>query len=455
MTNRVAAAGLSVDGELYAFINDEALPGTGIAPDAFWSSFAAILNDLSPKNRALLEKRDALQSQIDAWHDAQSGAPIDVAAYEGFLRSIGYLVPEGGDFTIGTDNTDAEIASVAGPQLVVPVMNARYALNAANARWGSLYDAVYGTDALGDAPTGKDFDPKRAQRVIDWTRDFLDRAAPLASGSFRFAEGFRVVDGALIVDVGGDAVALAQPDRFAGYRGAPDAPDAILLVNNGLHIELTIDRAHPIGKLDQAGVANIVIESALSTIMDCEDSVAAVDAEDKVVVYRNWLGLMRGDLVERFDKGGETVERKLAADRTYTAPDGSTLTLQGRSLMLVRNVGHLMTNDAVRDADGQPIFEGLLDAMVTSAIALHDVKKTAGPRNSRTGSVYIVKPKMHGPEEAAFADETFARVEDALGLPRNTLKIGVMDEERRTTVNLKECIRAVKDRLFFINTGFL
>ena len=455
MVESITVDGFSIDPALHAFIVDEALPGTGVAPDAFWSALTGLLRDLAPKNRALLEKRDAIQAKLDGWHDAQGGGAIDADAYGAFLREIGYVVADGPDFAIETPQTDPEIASVAGPQLVVPVMNARYALNAANARWGSLYDALYGADAIPGKPAGGGFDAARGAQVVAWARAFLDRSAPLAGGSHADATGYAVKDGALVVALGDKAAALADPAQFAGYRGAADAPEAVLLVKNGLHVELTIDRAHSIGATDKAGVADVILESALSTIMDCEDSVAAVDAEDKVVVYRNWLGLMRGDLSERFEKGGKTIARTLNPDRAYTAPDGSALSLQGRSLMLVRNVGHLMTIDAVRDPDGNPVPEGLLDVMITGVIALHDLKKTDGPRNSRTGSVYIVKPKMHGPEEAAFADTIFAAVEDALGMARNTLKIGVMDEERRTTVNLKECIRAVKGRLFFINTGFL
>ncbi|MEM7524603.1 MAG: malate synthase G [Pseudomonadota bacterium] len=455
MSNRTTVEGFSIDRSLYEFVNDEALLGTGVAPDAFWSNLTALLRELAPKNRALLEKRDALQAKIDAWHDAQGAGVVDAVAYKAFLTEIGYLVADGPDFAIETANTDAEITTVAGPQLVVPVMNARYALNAANARWGSLYDALYGTDAIPGAPDGKGFDVNRGAQVIAWAREFLDRAAPLAEGSHASATGYALVDGALVVTLGDKTVGLKSPGQCVGYRGAPASPDAVLLANNGLHVELRFDQKHPVGAMDKAGVADVMLESAMSAIMDCEDSVAAVDAEDKVVVYRNWLGLMRGDLVESFEKSGRTVERKLNPDRDYLAPDGSPVTLQGRSLMLVRNVGHLMTIDAVLDPDGQPVPEGLLDAMITSVIAMHDLKKADGPRNSRTGSVYIVKPKMHGPEEVAFADEIFSRVEDALGLARNTLKIGVMDEERRTTVNLRECIRAVKGRLFFINTGFL
>jgi len=458
MADRVAVGDIAVARVLYDFVNDEVLPGTGVSPEKFWDGFEEIVRDLAPKNRALLEKRDALQAAIDDWHKSRRGKHFELSEHKAFLTDLGYLLPEGPRFEIATQNVDAEMAQVAGPQLVVPVMNARYALNAANARWGSLYDALYGTDAIpddGGAARGKGYNPVRGQRVIEFARGVLDQAAPLSGASWRDATELMIEDGALIVATKSGKVGLERPETFAGYKGAKDSPSAILLTHHGLHLEIEIDRNHPIGKGDAAGISDIVVESAMTTIMDFEDSIAAVDAEDKVAAYRNWLGLMNGDLTASFDKGGKTVERALNEDRTYTAPDGSTLKLHGRSLMLVRNVGHLMTIDAVVTKDGAPIPEGLLDAMVTSAIALHDIGPGGRRKNSRTGSVYIVKPKMHGPEEAAFTDELFGRVESVLWLPRFTLKVGIMDEERRTTLNLKESIRAVMNRVVFINTGFL
>ncbi|HUH50363.1 MAG TPA: malate synthase G, partial [Mycoplana sp.] len=450
--------GLSFDQELLDFLVKEALPGTDVDADRYFSEFAAIVEALAPENRALLEKRDRLQEQLDAWYKA-NGAPTDLGAYEAHLRDIGYILPEGPDFVVTTANVDPEISTMAGPQLVVPVMNARYALNAANARWGSLYDALYGTDAIPEtdgAEKGKGYNPKRGAKVIAWVRAFLDESVPLAGAGWSDARSFAIRDGALKVSLSdGEVVGLKSPEKFAGYAGEASAPRAILLCNNGLHIEVVIDASTEIGRGDLAHISDVRIEAALTTIMDAEDSVAAVDAADKVVVYRNWLGLMKGDLQEEVAKGGKTFTRKLNPDPAYTAPNGSALTLPGRSLMLVRNVGHLMTNPAILDKEGREVPEGIMDAMVTVLIALHDVGANGRRMNSRAGSIYVVKPKMHGPEEVAFASKIFARVEAALGLAPNTIKMGIMDEERRTTVNLKESIRAAKERVFFINTGFL
>ncbi len=451
-------SGLTVDSALADFINAQVLPGLPVSEAQFWDGLAGIVGDLTDTNLALLARREDLQAQMDDFHRANPGPIRDMAAYEAFLRSIGYLVDAGPDFSVQTTNVDPEIATIAGPQLVVPVMNARYALNAANARWGSLYDALYGTDAIaedGGAERGGGYNPVRGERVIARARAVLDGSAPLADGaSFADATGFAVADGKLQVHLSDGGVAgLANPERFVGYRGAPDALTAILLRHNGLHLEIQIDASHPIGQTDPAHVKDVLVESAISTIMDCEDSVAAVDAADKIVAYANWLGLMRGDLSETFDKGGRSVTRALNPDRDYSAPDGSDLRLKGRALMLVRNVGHLMSNPAIHDAGGREIQEGILDAMVTAACAMHDLQREGG--NSLHGSIYVVKPKMHGPEEVAFADQLFGRVEDALGLPRYTMKMGIMDEERRTTVNLRACIRAAQHRVAFINTGFL
>ncbi|BCH20272.1 malate synthase G [Mesorhizobium sp. L-8-3] len=458
MSDRVETAGLKVARELRDFVEREALPGTGVEAAAFWQAFAAIVHDLAPKNRALLARRDALQEKIDGWY-REHGAPADMDAYKAFLSGIGYLVPEGPAFTVTTQNVDPEIASVAGPQLVVPVMNARYALNAANARWGSLYDALYGTDAIPEtdgAEKGKGYNPVRGAKVIQWARNFLNEAVPLAGAPWQEARGFAVKGGALVVSLdGGRTTGLKKPEQFAGYLGEASAPGQILLRNNGIHVEVLIDAGSAIGRDDPAHIADVWLESAITTIMDCEDSVAAVDAADKVVVYRNWLGLMKGDLAEEVAKAGKTFTRTLNPDRDYTGPDGSRFTLRCRSLMLVRNVGHLMGNPAVLDRDGNEVPEGIMDAMITSLIALHDVGPAGRRKNSPAGSVYIVKPKMHGPDEVAFAVEIFGRVEAALGMAPNTLKMGIMDEERRTTVNLKECIRAASERVVFINTGFL
>ena len=463
MGNRIAIGNLKVDKGLYALVRDEIAPGTGIEADAFWKAFSDIVTAMAPENRALLDKRDAIQQQIDVWHLARKGEPMDSEAYADFLSEIGYLVPEGEDFCVTTENVDAEIATISGPQLVVPTDNARYALNAANARWGSLYDAFYGTDVISEADSATrdtDYNPIRGAKVIAETEKFLDEAIGLASGSFADVTQFslKAIEGkqqlrARLSD--GGEVGLADTDKFVGFVQDGEELTAILFRNNGLHIEVQLDREHPVGKAHPADVVDVILESAITTIQDCEDSVAAVDAADKVQVYRNWNGIMRGTLETTFEKNGKPLTRRLAPDKTFTAPDGGTLTLPGRSLLLIRNVGLHIYTDAVTTADGEEIPEGFLDAMVTTFAAVHDVRANGTFTNSRTGSVYIVKPKFHGPEEVAFTVRLFERIESALGLARNTVKIGIMDEERRTTVNLKECIREAKERIVFINTGFL
>ncbi|MDG2327582.1 MAG: malate synthase G [Halioglobus sp.] len=460
MTDRIQQGGLQVASVLHHLLENDIAPGTGIAAADFWQALESVITELAPENRALLQVREDLQAKIDQWHRANSGADYDKAAYKAFLQEIGYLLPEGDDFSITTENVDPEVATLAVPQLVVPVMNARFALNAANARWGSLYDALYGTDVIseeGGAERAGAYNPVRGDKVIAYARDFLNEHCPLTSSHHKQAVAYTIADGKLQVELNDGVIsALANPEQLVAFTGNADAPSGVLLRHNGLHIEIQIDPSTPIGATDKAGVKDVCLESALTTIQDCEDSVAAVDAEDKVVVYSNWLGLMRGDLAEAFQKGGKSLTRTLNPDRQFTATDGSTLTLPGRSLLFVRNVGHLMTNEAILDAQGNEIPEGIMDGMFTAMIALHDLNKDdSAPRNSRKGSVYIVKPKMHGPDEVAFTCKLFDRIEDGLGMARNTLKVGIMDEERRTTINLKQCIRVAKDRLVFINTGFL
>ncbi len=456
MTKHCKREHLSVDENLCRFIESEALPGTGLAPENFWRGFSDLVNELGPVNQQLLERRDAIQAKIDQWHQTNS---FDANAYKQFLNDIGYLVETPADFEISTRKVDTEISSQAGPQLVVPIMNARFSLNATNARWGSLYDALYGTDAIsednGAEKTGP-YNPVRGAAVIARGRELLDQAAPLASDSHANASAYRIEQGQLRVTLAsGETTGLSDPEKLAGFQGSADAPSAVLLKNNGLHLEICIDPNSPIGKTDNAGVSDIVVEAAITTIQDCEDSVAAVDAEDKIQVYRNWLGLMQGTLSESFQKNGKSLTRTLAADRHYENARGETFSLPGRSLLFIRNVGHLMQNPAIRDGNGNEIYEGIMDAVLTSTIAMHDLKGNGPIKNSRTGSVYIVKPKMHGPEEVAFANTLFNRVEAMLGLSKNTLKMGIMDEERRTTVNLKACIHAARERVVFINTGFL
>lgn len=459
MTEHVQVGGLQVAKVLFDFVNNEAIPGTGITADQFWAGADKVIHDLAPKNKALLAKRDDFQARIDTWHQTHAGQGHDPVAYKAFLQDIGYLLPEAADFEASTQNVDDEIARMAGPQLVVPVMNARFALNASNARWGSLYDALYGTDAISEAngaEKGKGYNKVRGDKVIAFARAFLDEAAPLSAGSHVDSTGYKIVDGKLIVSLkGGSNSGLRDDAQLIGFQGPAAEPIAILLKHNGLHFEIQIDASTPVGQTDAAGVKDVLMEAALTTIMDCEDSVAAVDADDKVVIYRNWLGLMKGDLAEEVAKGGQTFTRTMNPDRVYTGVDGSDVTLHGRSLLFVRNVGHLMTIDAILDKDGNEVPEGILDGLITSLAAIHSLNGNNTRKNSRTGSVYIVKPKMHGPEEAAFTNELFGRIEEVLNLARNTLKVGIMDEERRTTVNLKACIKAASERVVFINTGFL
>jgi len=460
MTERVQVGGLQVAKVLYDFVNNEAIPGTGVDAAAFWAGADSVIHDLAPKNRALLAKRDELQAQIDAWHQARAGQAHDAVAYKAFLQEIGYLLPEAEDFQATTQNVDEEITHMAGPQLVVPIMNARFALNAANARWGSLYDALYGTDAISEADgasKGPGYNEVRGNKVIAYARAFLDEAATLENGSHVDSTGYRIEGGKLVVSLkNGSTSGLKDSQQLLGFQGDASAPIAVLLKHNGIHFEIQIDPSSPIGQTDAAGVKDILMEAALTTIMDCEDSIAAVDADDKTIVYRNWLGLMKGDLVEELEKGGKRITRAMNPDRVYTKADGNgELTLHGRSLLFIRNVGHLMTNDAILDKEGNEVPEGIMDGLFTSLAAMHNLKGNTTRKNTRTGSVYIVKPKMHGPEEVAFATELFGRVEDVLGLARNTLKVGIMDEERRTSINLKACIKEARERVVFINTGFL
>lgn len=453
MIQRVTSHELQIDEQLYNFIEQQALPGSGVDSANFWQGLSALIHNLGSKNKELLAKREEIQSEIDNWHLAHKGQPIDMGEYKLFLSGIGYLVPEGPDFSVETGNVDPEIAEIPGAQLVVPVMNARYALNAANARWGSLYDALYGTNAMGTSPSGKGYDAARGAEVVAWARGFLNEAVPL-NGDWTAAEGLAIEGGKLVVKTPGGPIGLVDDTKLVGYDGDASAPSKVVLKNNSLHIEIVVDASSPIGSVDAANISDVRLESAMSTIMDCEDSVAAVDAQDKVIAYTNWLGLMKGDLTEEVSKGGKSFTRRLNPDKSYKTPDGGSVTLKARSLMLIRNVGHLMTNPAILDRDGNEAPEGMLDAAITALIAMHDLKRDTNT-NSSAGSLYIVKPKMHGPEEVAFADEIFTAVEGFLGMPANIMKMGIMDEERRTTVNLKECIRAAKNRVVFINTGFL
>ena len=457
MTDRTACGGLEVSSELYRFITDEAIPGTGIDAREFWTAIDVLIHELAPINRELVAKRDVLQEKIDSYHKSRSGQPHNATEYKAFLEEIGYLLPEPQNVSVTTENVDPEVATTAGPQLVVPVMNARYALNAANARWGSLYDALYGTDVIsndGDASPGLEYNPIRGEKVITFAKTFLDQTFCLESGTHADATSYKVISGSLKVNLPTGLVGLKNPEQFVGYQGDESSPTAVVLKNNGLHVEIQFDKARPVGNSDPAGIADMLIESALTTIMDCEDSVAAVDAEDKVIVYKNWLGLMKGDLTESVFKNTKNIVRQLNEDRVYKDPEGLELTLPGRALMFIRNVGHLMTNGAILDKNGLEVPEGILDGVFTTLIAIHDLKRVNN-KNSRKGSIYIVKPKMHGPEEVAFTNRLFGAIEDALRLPRHTVKLGIMDEERRTTINLKACINAAADRVAFINTGFL
>jgi malate synthase len=458
MGNRIQQGSLQIDSTLFALVNDQIIPDTGIKADDFWQAFESILDDLTPKNRALLAKRDRLQNQIDNWHKQHSGQPLNPTEYKLFLQKIGYLVEQGDDFQISTANVEPEIATQAGPQLVVPIMNARFALNAANARWGSLYDALYGTDAISEnegAEKGRSYNPVRGSKVIAYAREFLDSVAPLNGASHKDATSYSIGSTLNVTLHNGEQVTLVDTAQLIGFQGNASAPTAILLKHNNLHLEIQIDATTPIGQQDDAGIKDIVLESALTTIMDCEDSVAAVDGEDKALAYKNWLGLMKGDLQDTFDKGGKLVTRKMNADRCYTSVSGGEVSLKGRSMLFIRNVGHLMTTPAILDGKGDEIPEGIMDGMISSLIAMHDLKGNSPVQNSTANSINIVKPKMHGPEEVAFTTELFTRIEEALRLEPNTIKMGIMDEERRTSVNLKECIRAAKDRIVFINTGFL